>query len=84
MTAPAYDGPPVEEIALPVIDRLQVLPYFSSWWQWEQHLDECQHCMTVMAVGPVADIGPLCPEGQIAATAARWDVRQQHESAKYN
>lgn len=79
----AYDGQPVEETAFPVIDRLEVLPYFSSYWQWEEHLRDCSHCLEVMNTGS-GEIEDLCPEGQIVGQASRSDVDQQHESAKWS
>lgn len=75
--------PEFEDIVWPVVNRLATLPYWSSYWQWTDHLTRCPGCTAVMAIGSQL-IDDLCPEGRITASASRWDMDTQHDVAQLN
>lgn len=75
--------PEFEDIVWPVVNRLATLPYWSSYWQWADHLAACVECAAVVTTGSGL-IEDLCKEGQITAGASRWDMETQHDVAQLN
>lgn len=75
--------PTFEDIVWPVVTRLATLPYWSSYWQWTDHLAACTECAAVMVNGSQL-ISDLCPEGKVTAGASRWDIETQHDVAQLN
>lgn len=74
---------PVDPIAIPHIDRVKTLPYWETYQQWTDHLDECVHCATVMVEGS-QEIPELCLMGRFAATAVEWDIDTQRQLSRFN
>lgn len=74
---------PLEPIRIPPIDRVPSLPYWETYQEWMEHLNECGHCVTVMTVG-TQEIKDLCLMGRLAATAVEWDIGQQRDLSALN
>lgn len=68
---------------LEVIDRLEVLPYWWAWADWETHLDRCPECWTAMDQNS-PDGDDLCTTGSAAWMAAAASINRQQNAAAHN
>lgn len=73
-------------LELPVVHRLETLPYWPVYAEWTFHLTGCARCFAVMdeASGGCGLTEALCPVGQPLATAVNYQVAVQAALAALN
>lgn len=86
MSTPPEGAPPGDiPLAIPVMDRIPTLPYWSAYAVWSEHLSMCEHCLDVMSPGGGSEmVCDLCPDGQAYATLTDHEIMHQAEISRLN
>ena len=66
-----------------ITTRIETLPYWSAWRDWEDHLDSCPRCTDSLGDDDQTT-DDLCFEGQIAWTGASAMLDHQRDVAPLN